>query len=63
MSTSDPGLRAVPVPFAEEELALLAERAAAHRLPVVEFIRMCALCRLTPLEMGVWHPTGEGEGS
>jgi hypothetical protein len=55
-------LNALAVPFSEEELALLTERAAAHGMAVIEFIRACTLYRLTPLEAPIGHAPGKGEG-
>ena len=48
----DPLLRSITVPFTEEELVLIAERAAAHGVAVLEFLRYCALAQATPLELG-----------
>jgi hypothetical protein len=48
--TNDPNLRALDIPFTEQELAILAERAAAHRVPVLDFVRWCVLARTTPIE-------------
>jgi hypothetical protein len=46
----DPAGEAIAVPFTKEELAVLSNRAAAHRLTVLEFVRFCVLSRPTPLE-------------
>jgi hypothetical protein len=43
----------------EEELRVVAERAAAHGMVVLEFLRYCVLSRTTPLEDG----TGRSQGS
>jgi hypothetical protein len=42
--------KVVTVTFTEMELALILERAAAHDLTVLEFMRFVALCCPTPLE-------------
>ncbi len=44
--------RAVTVLFTSEELSVLTERAAAHGMVVLEFLRYCVLARITPLEHG-----------
>jgi len=56
---SEADVRALTVPFSEEELALLAERAAAHSMPVLDFVRACALTRATPLEAPSAAPPDE----
>jgi hypothetical protein len=48
--TGDPELRALTLPFSEEELTLLSDRAAAHGVSILDFVRLCALTKPTPLE-------------
>jgi hypothetical protein len=46
----DPGLRAVAVPFTDQEFQLLSARAAAHGVAAVDFLRICALMLPTARE-------------
>lgn len=57
-TVGEPGSRAIAVPFTDEELALITERAAAHGVVVLEFLRYCALTQATPLELGAAGPSG-----
>jgi hypothetical protein len=47
-------VEAVTVGFTKQELTLLSERAAAHGLTVLEFMRFAALCCPTSLEQPGW---------
>jgi hypothetical protein len=46
----DTAIEAIAVPFTKAELALVSNRAAAHRLTFLEFVRFCVLTTPTPLE-------------
>jgi hypothetical protein len=53
-----PVSRSITVPFTDRELALIAERAAAHGLSALEFLRFCALSQPTVLEASVHRRRG-----
>jgi hypothetical protein len=54
-------LRTINVPFTAQEIGLLAERAAAHGLALVDFVRFCSLSNPTPLEAASVRRTGKDE--
>ncbi len=54
-------LRTIGVPFTAQEIGLLAERAAAHGLALVDFVRFCTLSNPTPLEAAPVRQTPNDE--
>lgn len=54
----EPPSQAVVVPLHDCEMALLRERAAAHRMGIVDFVRLCSLTLPTALETNAVHGFG-----
>lgn len=48
---NDPTMVAATIPFTDRELRLVSERAAAHGMSFVDFVRACALTQPTWLEV------------